>query len=84
MKEPPMPSATVSKIGQITIPQEVRNRLGLKTGDRLDFVEDNDGIYRVFAATKDVRDLKGIVQRPQGPVRVDAMKDAARRAASRS
>ena len=31
-------SSTISSKGQVTVPQEVRNRLGLVTGDRVDFV----------------------------------------------
>jgi antitoxin PrlF len=36
------PSSTISSKGQITVPLEVRNRLGLKTGDRVEFVMDHD------------------------------------------
>lgn len=32
--------------GQVTIPQEVRRRLGLRPGDEIEFVEDRDG-FRV-------------------------------------
>jgi antitoxin PrlF len=32
------PSSTISSKGQITVPQEVRKRLGLRTGDRVEFV----------------------------------------------
>jgi AbrB family looped-hinge helix DNA binding protein len=35
-----MPSSTVSSKGQVTIPQEVRTRLGLRAGDRVEFVEE--------------------------------------------
>jgi antitoxin PrlF len=31
-------SSTISSKGQITLPQEIRNRLGLKAGDRVDFL----------------------------------------------
>ena len=31
-------SSTISSKGQVTVPQEIRNRLGLATGDRVDFV----------------------------------------------
>ena len=31
-------SSTVSSKGQITVPLEIRNRLGLKAGDRVEFV----------------------------------------------
>jgi antitoxin PrlF len=32
------PSSTISSKGQITVPQEIRERLGLRTGDRVEFV----------------------------------------------
>jgi AbrB family looped-hinge helix DNA binding protein len=32
------PSSTISSKGQITVPIEVRHRLGLKQGDRVEFV----------------------------------------------
>ena len=38
-----MPQATVSSKGQITIPVEVRRKLNLKPGDRVDFVVDRAG-----------------------------------------
>ena len=31
-------SSTISSKGQVTVPQEIRNRLGLATGDKVDFV----------------------------------------------
>jgi antitoxin PrlF len=31
-------SSTISSKGQVTIPQEIRNRLGVSAGDRIDFV----------------------------------------------
>lgn len=34
-------SSTVSSKGQITIPVEIRHRLGVKEGDRVEFVIDN-------------------------------------------
>ena len=33
-----MPTSTLSSKGQITLPLEVRHRLGLKQGDRVEFV----------------------------------------------
>jgi antitoxin PrlF len=42
-----MPSSSVSSKGQVTIPLEIRNRLGLKEGDRVDFVvEDGKTVLR--------------------------------------
>lgn len=31
-------SSTISSKGQVTVPQEIRNRLGLSPGDRVEFV----------------------------------------------
>jgi AbrB family looped-hinge helix DNA binding protein len=41
------PSSTISSKGQVTVPIEVRHRLGLKTGDRVAFVyEDGRTVLR--------------------------------------
>ncbi len=36
------PSSTISSKGQVTIPQEVRLRLGLQEGDRVEFVVEGE------------------------------------------
>ena len=36
------PSSTISSKGQVTIPQEVRQRLGLQEGDRVEFVVEGE------------------------------------------
>jgi len=35
-------SSTISSKGRITVPLEIRNRLGLRTGDRVEFVVEDD------------------------------------------
>ncbi len=35
-----MPSSRISSKGQVTIPQKVRKKLGLRTGDWVDFVDE--------------------------------------------
>lgn len=40
-----MPSSRLSSKGQVTIPQEVRERLGLRVGDRVDFVQEDGRTY---------------------------------------
>ncbi len=34
-----MPSSRISSKGQVTVPLDVREKMGLRAGDRLDFIE---------------------------------------------
>lgn len=77
-----MTTATITSKGQITIPKEVRDALGVGAGDRLEFVAEEEGVYKVVAATRDVRHLKGMVGKPARPVTLEAMKRAIARRAS--
>jgi len=77
-----MTTATITSKGQITIPKEVREALGVGTGDRVEFVAEEKGVYKVVAATRDVRHLKGIVAKPAKPVTLEAMKLAIAKGAS--
>jgi antitoxin PrlF len=70
-----MASATLTSKGQVTLPKSVRERLGVETGDRLEFIESEQG-FLVIAATRDIRSLKGIVGQPKKPVTVDEMNRA--------
>jgi antitoxin PrlF len=36
------PSSTISSKGQVTVPLEIRQRLGLKEGDRVEFVVEGE------------------------------------------
>lgn len=78
-----MPTATVTSKGQITIPKEVRESLGVEAGDRVEFVAQEKGGYKVVAATRDVRHLKGMVPKPRKPVAIADMNRAVARAAGR-
>ncbi len=71
-----MTTATITSKGQITIPKDVRIRLGLGTGDRVEFVEIQDGIFQIASATQDVQALKGIVPKPKKPVTIAEMNQA--------
>jgi AbrB family looped-hinge helix DNA binding protein len=76
-------AATVTSKGQITIPKEVRDALGLESGDRVEFVASAPGVYEILAASKDVRELKGMIARPRKPVSVEDMRKAVARRAGR-
>ena len=48
----------------------------------MEFVAEEKGAYRVVAATRDVRHLKGLVAKPAKPVSIEAMNRAVARAVS--
>ena len=78
-----MSTATITSKGQITIPASVRQALKVETGDRVEFIEVEPGRFEFFAATRSVRDLKGMFGKPARPVSIDEMNRAiAKRGAS--
>jgi antitoxin PrlF len=69
-----VPTATLTTKGQVTIPKEVRDRLGVDTGDRLNFAVQEDGTVVVTPITRHVRELGGLLRRPRHrPVSIDEM-----------
>jgi AbrB family looped-hinge helix DNA binding protein len=73
-----MAASTVTSKGQVTIPLDVRRRLGLDAGDRIEFVEIEDGMFAIKPAIDDVRSLKGLLRKPSKPVSVEDMNAAVR------
>lgn len=59
-----MATATLTSKGQTTIPKEIREKLGLHPGDKIDFVMGEDGIVTLRPITIDVRELCGFLKRP--------------------
>jgi len=47
-----MKTATLTSKGQLSLPAAVRRRLGVRAGDRLTFVEDSAGGFRIVAQHK--------------------------------
>ena len=77
-----MPTSTLTSKGQITLPQPVRQAMGLETGDKVDFVEVGGG-YKLVALRNDVRQLKGrFAGRVERPVSVQEMDEAIANAAT--
>ena len=72
-----MPSATLTSKGQITVPIEVRNSLGVSFGDRIDFVEVEKGRFLILPAPCSVQELKGFIPKPKKRVSIEDMNGAA-------
>ncbi len=71
-----MTFATVTSKGQITIPVEVRTKLGLRPGSRLALVPTGTGGYELHLEAASIKDLRGTVPRPSELVTLDDMNEA--------
>jgi AbrB family looped-hinge helix DNA binding protein len=80
-----MPTSTLTSKGQITLPKRVRERLGLRPGDRVDFEIEDGGGVRLRASGVDVHSLRGMLHRPgRKAVTLDRIREAIRRGAAGS
>jgi len=77
-----MPTATLTSKGQTTIPKEVRDRLKLKPGDRLEFILQGDRQALMVPASVRAAELRGILPRPRKRVGLAAMERAIREGAA--
>ena len=69
--------ATLTNKGQVTLPKELRERLGLTAGSRLDFSIDDNGELRARLVATTALGLAGLLRRPgQPPVTVEQMNEA--------
>lgn len=66
--------ATLTSKGQVTLPKEIRDRLGLDAGSVLDFRLLPDGTIAVRAIKPDARRVRGILGSPHAkPLTVEEM-----------
>ena len=78
-----MSTSTLTSKGQTTIPKDIRERLNLRPGDRLEFVIDEDGRVLVLPASIDASELTGMLKPPAKPVSVEDMNRAIRKRGGR-
>ena len=57
-----MISSKITSKGRITIPVEVRKKLGLKPGTRVWFIENENGEYTLKVKTGSIMNLRGYLQ----------------------
>lgn len=65
-----MTEATLTSKGQITIPQSIRQALGLRAGERVVFTRLSDGTTVMRAKTRSVLELKGLLKPAVGKRKV--------------
>lgn len=78
-----MSTSTMTSKGQTTIPKDIRKRLNLHPGDRLDFIIEEDGRVVVLPASVDASELAGMLKPPTKPVSVAEMNQAIRKRGGR-
>ncbi|OPK05999.1 AbrB/MazE/SpoVT family DNA-binding domain-containing protein [Pseudomonas sp. VI4.1] len=71
-----MTTATLTSKGQVTIPVQIRIALGLKAGDRIEFVELERGKFAIMPSNQPVQALKGMIRKPLNPVSIEDMSTA--------
>jgi AbrB family looped-hinge helix DNA binding protein len=78
-----MPSSTLTSKGQITVPRAVRERLGMKQGDRLEFAVEGDRVVLQRSDAAPAGRVAGVLSHLRGrsPVTAERMRDAIRRRA---
>jgi antitoxin PrlF len=77
----PAYEATVTSQGQVTIPKEIRGRLGVSAGGKLRFVLESDDRVVVRPVDLSIRRLFGILGKPPRSATLDEMDEGIRRAA---
>jgi AbrB family looped-hinge helix DNA binding protein len=71
-----MSTTTLTSKGQLTLPKDIRDRLGLKAGDKLNCSIAGDGEIVLRRKKLDISDLVGILHVPGKRVTVEAMNEA--------
>lgn len=67
--------STLTARGLLTIPREIRERIGLKAGDKVSFSIMSNGTVVLRAKTRHLGDAAGMLTRDEQPsVVIDAMK----------
>ncbi|WP_227529549.1 AbrB/MazE/SpoVT family DNA-binding domain-containing protein [Microbacterium tenebrionis] len=72
-----MSTATMTSKGQITVPKDVREDLGLVPGSKVMFVKLPNGQYNVVPRTGKIQDLFGMLHQPGVPaMTIEEINDA--------
>ncbi|WP_299167940.1 AbrB/MazE/SpoVT family DNA-binding domain-containing protein [uncultured Arthrobacter sp.] len=80
-----MTLAKVTSKGQVTIPLEIRQKLGLEAGSRIDFILTGEGRVVVEPVHSSVKSLEGVFHNAgRKPVSLAEMQDAIEEEAGRA
>lgn len=68
--------ATVTSKGQVTVPGELRDKLGIRPGSKLDFTLRADGHLEVQVINASWKELEGMLPKPVRPLSLEEMEAA--------
>lgn len=71
-----MSMSTLTQKGQTTIPQDIRQYLGIHAGDKLEFIIEPDGRVVLAPLTAKATILKGMLAKPKKKVSIEQMNKA--------
>ena len=79
-----MPASTITSKGQITLPKQIRERLQVAPGDRIDFVIEDNGLVVVRPTRSRLSQLRGMLRdSKRKPISLEQMDAALAREHSR-
>jgi AbrB family looped-hinge helix DNA binding protein len=70
----PVATTKLSSKGQVVIPEEVRNQLGLKAGDQFVVVGEGDAVILKTITPPSIRDFDAIIEKARKQARATRMK----------
>jgi AbrB family looped-hinge helix DNA binding protein len=70
----PVATTKLSSKGQVVIPEEVRNQLGLKAGDQFVVVGEGDAVILKTITLPSIRDFDAIIEKARKQARATRMK----------
>ena len=78
-----MAVSTITSRGQTTIPRHIREKIHLQEGDKIEWVETDDGHIEVIPITRDAAQVAGLFKHwVKKPVSIDDMNTAIKRTAA--
>lgn len=78
-----MANSTITSKGQVTIPKEVRDSLGLEAGHRVSFLIREDGVLELHPEPVDLMSLCGVIKPQVRGVTIEGMDAAIREAVAK-
>ncbi len=68
-------TSTITSKGQLTVPKAIREKYGLQSGDKVEFLDDPELGLRIVPVTQPLSRLKGMVPKPDKTISLEDMQN---------